>query len=262
MRSFTCSFLKFSYYLVLIPWRRLVLGVIRTSYSIVGLLVTTTSEWRLRSVHIASVALAHLWWDWCHGRRGATLNLHNVSNQMYMYFRFVSDSLNLNEIPLQLQRTAWYLDATWPHHDDEPMHHHAVTDRPVGRRHQLRESGRPVARPPARPPDGRTEARAVTVSSVKLMSFVVRCGANGAHELKKIALGRSDRPLKPAVCTAAAAAADAWRWCVMQNQMTADDTLREADRQLMQLARSADNTNHYSVRQLVVPSTDRPRQIQ
>lgn len=128
----------------------------------------------------------------------------------------------------------------WSNHGDEPMHHHAVTDRPAGRRHQLRQSG-PSA-------DRRSEARAVTASSsAKLMSFVVRCGANGAHELKKIALGRSGRPLKPAVCCCC------WRGGDMQNQMTADHTLREPDRRLMQLARRpTDNAT-------TVASTGRPK---
>jgi len=89
----------------------------------------------------------------------------------------------------------------WSHHDDELMHHHASpTDRPTGG-HQLRST-------PAARAVGGTEARAVTaVSSAKLMSFVVRCGANGAHELKKIALGRqSDRPAECCCCCW-------WSWC-------------------------------------------------
>jgi len=123
------------------------------------------------------------------------------------------------KIALPLPWTAWYPVAMWSQHDAEPSNHHAVSDRPPARR-QLRQPGRPP-----RGTAGWTEARAVTVSSAKLMSFVVRCGANGAHELKKIALGRTDGPQEPAVFCCCCCGC--WQWCVMQNQMTTDDTPRE-----------------------------------
>jgi len=63
----------------------------------------------------------------------------------------------------------------WLQHDGELVHPHAV----VADRRATASCVTPVGRPV-----GRTEARAVTESATKLMSFVVRCGTNGARELK------------------------------------------------------------------------------
>lgn len=126
--------------------------------------------------------------------------------------------------------TVWYPHAVWSHHDDEPMHHHAAADdRPPACRHQLRATA------VDRRPDGSTCCDRVVGEIDVVCCQMWRKWRARIEENCPRSVGPTNHRWSGAACCCCCWC---WRWCVTPNQMTANHhTLREPDRQLMQLTR-------------------------
>ena len=101
---------------------------------------------------------------------------------------------------ITLLQSAWYPVAMWPHHDDEPTHYHAVSDRPPA------ACARPAVCPPCGTPDGRKHVLwpCRRRNWCRLLSDAAQMARTNWRKLPSV--GRTDRRSQLQYSAAAAAA--------------------------------------------------------